>query len=131
MPRKSTAAQTVVAIDTGHARLTPRDNAPAEVRQIFREIVASVKPEHFRPADGALVEQYAQAIALARKAYGELESTGPVIDGKASPWVVVLEKAHRSSVALSARLRLCPQARTDPKTAGKPGKPASAYDMEQ
>lgn len=130
MPRQSAAALAVARVSVTQARLTPRADAPDAVRRIFAEIVATVKPDHFRPTDGALVEQYAQSIALARQAYAELEAHGPVIDGKASPWVTVLEKAHRSSVALSARLRLSPQHRTDPKTAGKPGTPASAYDLE-
>jgi hypothetical protein len=43
-----------------------------------------------------------------------------VIDGnKTSAWVAVLEKAHRSSVALSARLRLSPQSRADARSAGR------------
>ena len=67
--------------------------------------------DHFQPGDGALIEQYAQAILLSRQAYARLEAEGPVIDGRPSPWVTVLEKAHRSTVALSARLRLAPQAR--------------------
>ena len=71
-----------------------------------------------------------QAILLARKAYAELEAGGPVIDGKASPWLVVLEKAHRSAVALSGRLRLAPQARADSRSAGRnKGAPPSVYDQ--
>lgn len=128
MSKQSIEARSIAAIDIQRKRLTPRPGAPDEVREIFREIVTSVKPEHFKTSDAALIEQYAQAIALARKAYGALEAGGPVVDGKASPWVTVLEKAHRSSVALSARLRLSPQHRTDPKTAGRSGAPGSAYD---
>jgi hypothetical protein len=54
-------------------RRQPRSDAPAKVRQIFNDLVASVPPEHFRPGDADLLEQHAQSIALARKAYGELE----------------------------------------------------------
>jgi phage terminase small subunit len=97
--------------------------------RFFRDLVASVPAEHFRPADGHLVEQYAQAIVLARRAYAELEASGSVVNGRASPWIVVLEKAHRSSVALAARLRLSPQHRTDPKSAGRNQATASAYQI--
>ena len=87
--------------------------------------------DHFQAGDGALLEQYAQAILLARQAYAHLDAEGPVIDGRASPWVVVLEKAHRSTVALSARLRLAPQARADARSAGRKaaGPGFSAYDI--
>ena len=103
--------------------MQPRADAPLEVREIFMSLVASVPTEHFRPGDRDLVEQHAQAIALARRAYAELAVSGPVIGGKASPWLVVLEKAHRSAVALSARLRLAPQMRTDPKATGRAAPP--------
>jgi hypothetical protein len=131
MPRKSIAALTLLpAVDGRPARLRPRAEASATVRRIFSDLVASVPVEHFRPGDADLIEQLSQSIALARQAYAELEANGPVIDGRASPWNVVLEKAHRSSVALAARLRLCPQARTDPKTVGRQNRPApSAYDL--
>jgi hypothetical protein len=123
MPRKSAAALAVVPpVDGRPSRLQPRPDAPPEVRQIFVALVGSVPPEHFRAGDSDLVEQYAQAIALARRAYAELEASGPVVNAKASPWLVVLEKAHRSAVALSARLRLSPQNRTDPKVAGRQGR---------
>ena len=85
---------------------------------IFTEIVGSVSASHFRPTDGPLVEQYAQSIALARQAYSYLDSEGPILGGRANPWLVVLEKAHRSSVALSMRLRLSPQSRLDRKAVG-------------
>jgi phage terminase small subunit len=105
--------------------LEPPEAAPGDVQAVFRAIVSTVPPEHFRPSDALLVEQYAQAVALARVAYDELRLTGPVVDGKTSPWVAVLEKAHRSSVALAARLRLAPQQRTDPKTTGRMQQPVS------
>jgi hypothetical protein len=120
MPRKSAAALAVFpSVDGRPSRLLPRPDAPPHIRQIFRDLVAAVPPEHFRPGDADLIEQHAQAIALARQAYGEIEQHGPVVDGRASPWCTVLEKAHRSCVALSGRLRLSPQGRLDPKTVGR------------
>ena len=87
---------------------------------LFAEIVGSVPREHFRLGDSHLIEQYAQAVLLARQAWSELQANGPVTaDGRCSPWVVVLEKAHRSSVALAARLRLSPQSRADSRSAGR------------
>jgi hypothetical protein len=104
---------------------------PPEVREIFVALVASRPPEHFRAEDADLLEQHAQGIALARQAYAELAANGPVVDGRPSPWLVVLEKSHRSCVALSGRLRLAPQMRFDRKVAGtKPrGLGLSYYDL--
>ena len=130
MPRKSAAALAIVPpVDGRPSRLRPRTDAPAAVRKIFNALVASEPPEHFRAGDADLVEQYAQAVVLARQAFGQLARYGPVNAGKASPWLVVLEKAHRSAVALSARSRLSPQNRTDPKSVGRQrAGPMSAYD---
>lgn len=105
-------------------RISPRADAPAEVASLFREIVASVDSSHWRPADAHLVEQYAQSLLLARQAYQMLAIEGPVVGARANPWNVVLEKAHRSSVALSMRLRLAPQSRIDPKTVGRASRTA-------
>jgi phage terminase small subunit len=133
MPRKSVASLTVVRVDGGHERVRPRAGISSDVRAIFIELVSRVPAGHFRQSDTALLEQYAQAIALGRQAYAKLEEEGPVIAGRANPWLVVLEKAHRSAVALSARLRLSPQHRIGPRTAGRQaiGPQPSFYETEE
>jgi len=134
MPRKSRAELSMgfPHIEPLPTPLRPRADAPVKVREIFATLVRSVPPNHFRRGDADLIEQLAQSIALARRAYAELEASGPVIDGKASPWVVVLEKAHRSAAVLAGKLRLCPQARTDPKVTGRAAawRGYSAYELE-
>ena len=123
--RKSAAAMSVVTIDTRRVRIEPRAAAPDEIKVIVRDLVDSMPPDHFRAEDSHLVEQYAQSIALARQAYEHLDDEGPIgADGKASSWLIVLEKAHRSSVALSMRLRLSPQSRLDPKTVARNNDPS-------
>jgi hypothetical protein len=119
MPRKSAAALTTLpAFDARHSRLQPRPEAPPEVKDVFAELVFSMPPQHFRPCDAPLVEQYAQSIVLARLAYGELQLVGAG-SSEGKNWLVTLEKSHRSAVALSARLRLCPQARATARAAGR------------
>jgi phage terminase small subunit len=129
MPRKSAAARAIAVPKTRGDRLYPGANLSPEIAEIFETIVAQVSADHFRASDEPLLEQYAQAVSLGRQAFAALEAEGPVLNGKPSPWVVVLEKAHRSSVALSARLRLSPQHRTDPKVVGRQNHSASAYDV--
>jgi phage terminase small subunit len=126
MPRKSIAALAVKPHES--SRLAPRSGLSPEVKLIFCDLVGRMPAEHFRETDAPLIEQYAQAIALARQAYAALAAEGSVVGGRANPAHVVLEKAHRSSVALSMRLRLSPQSRMDRK-AIKDGPALSAYEM--
>ena len=68
---------------------------------------------------------------MGRRAAIELSEGGAVIGGRASPWLMVQEKAHRAITALSARLRLAPQSRQDSRSAGrKAGQPVPGiYDL--
>jgi phage terminase small subunit len=79
-----------------------------------------------------LLEGYAEAIVLCRQANAELAQHGAVLNGKASPWLTVQEKATRAMVALSMRLRLSPQARLEGRNVArmKPDQ-VSAYDSAE
>src|SRR5262245_12252774 len=132
MPRRSTASFSVVRPDPVVTLPRPSAAAPADIVTLFNQIVASVPATHFRSGDAPLIEQYAQAIALAQRAYAELATSGPVTaDGRASAWAIILEKAHRSSVALAGRLRLAPQSRADSRSAGRQqdGMRPSVYEI--
>lgn len=100
----------------------PRLSAPSPLAEgpaaVFNHIVNAVDPSHFSAVDLPLLESYANAAHLATLAAHELEANGAVIDGKASPWLGVQEKASKQLVALSARLRICPQSRFDRLVAG-------------
>jgi len=104
-------------------RLKPPVNLSEGAAAIFVQTVNAVDPDHFSPVDLPLVEQYAAAADLARQAQKHLDEDGAVIDGKASAWLAVLEKSNRSCVALSARLRVCPQSRFDRLVAGANSRP--------
>jgi Phage terminase, small subunit len=92
-------------------------------RRLFVEIVTACKPTHFVPSDLPLLVRYVEALALADEAAEQLHTEGAVINGKPSPWLVVLEKCQRAVVALSMRLRLSPQSRLDPKTLARQAPP--------
>jgi phage terminase small subunit len=122
MPRKSVEALTTFPrVDGRVSHLETPADLPASLRPIVDDLVASQRPEHFRPGDEHLLEQYAQAITVGRKAFAKLEKEGYVVGGKANPWIIILEKAHRSVVALSGRLRLAPQMRERSRTVGRNG----------
>lgn len=111
MPKRSTANQ-----------LRPRLNPPPTLTdaeaKAFRSIVASLDPEFFAPSDVPLLVEYVRASAQADIAATALAESGAVVNGRASPWIVVQEKSVRSMVALAARLRLSPQSSFDRLRAG-------------
>jgi hypothetical protein len=90
-----------------------------EVAEVFDFMVRYQSPDHFAMTDTPILVEYCRATVLANQAAAALGVDGPITPmGKASPWLVVQEKAQRALVALSARLRLCPQSRFDRLKAG-------------
>jgi phage terminase small subunit len=87
-------------------------------RAIFAAVVKACEAKHFRQSDLPLLCRFCELTALADQAASELRQHGAVINGRASPWIVVQEKCVRGLVALSMRLRLSPQSRIDPKSLG-------------
>src|SRR5262245_148032 len=96
MPRKTSAALSVVTPLIEAGRVRPRRELPENVTSVFREIVATVPAEHFKTCDVPLIEQYAFAIVLGREAYKFLSEEGQVVGGRASPWVTCFEKSQRA-----------------------------------
>lgn len=99
-------------------RLSPPESLSANAKAIFIRIVGNVDPSHFSEVDLPLLESYANSAALSTEASNRINLEGAVICGKASPWLSVAEKTHKQLVALSARLRICPQSRFDRLAAG-------------
>jgi len=126
MPRRSASSLSVVPIASRAARLRPPPTLSESERAIFIDIVAACDANHFRASDLPLLCRYAEACALAEQAAQELRQGGAVIGGRPSPWIMVQEKANRTIVALSMRLRLSPQSRAPNNPSRKP--PTSAYD---
>jgi phage terminase small subunit len=85
----------------------------AEEERLFQQLLASVDGDHLAASDLPLLVSYVQAIAQHDRAVAAIRREGDVVNGKANPWIVVLEKAQRAMVALSMRLRLSPQARRE------------------
>ena len=128
--RRSASELGVVSVDGKPSRLAPPDHLGTDERRRFVELVANCDAGQFRQSDAPLLCRYVEADALAERAAKELREVGPVVDGRASPWVTVQEKAVRALVALSMRLRLSPQSRLDPKTVGRnKGPESSVYDI--
>jgi phage terminase small subunit len=103
-------------------RLTPPESLPEPARVIFVALVRALDGDHFSRADIPLLTQYAIACHQADEAAAKLEAEGQVVDGKPSSWLTPWEKATRTMMALSARLRVCPQSRFDRQRAGVTGR---------
>lgn len=116
MPRKS--AEALLAVPIGRPRLSPPKDMSAPARALWREIVDSLKVDHFQPSDGPLLRAYCEALLLSQRASHELAVSGPALDGKTSPWLALFGKASQTVTSLSARLRLCPQSRISRDKAG-------------
>ena len=119
MPRKSAAALLTPRVDGRQARLAPPAGLSPAARGLWLQITASVAPGHFRASDEMLLVAYCTACVQERQAAAALDREGQIVNGRPSPWLTAQEKAVRAMTSLSLRLRLCPHARSDPKTVGR------------
>jgi hypothetical protein len=106
MQRGRRPTLTVVPIELTGAR--PRLTAPALLTKpeaaLFAE-VAAANP-HLRPADGALLAAYAQALVKTYKLARQSDTAA---------W----ERTARVALALATKLRITAQAQVHPETAGR------------
>lgn len=131
MPRRSAASLAVSPprVDGRRGRLPAPDDLGEAQRAVWRLIVRSASAGHFRESDVPLLRSFCQSTVLADRAAVELQGGPVTAQGKVSPWLAVLEKAHRSQAVLAVRLRLCPSSRADPKTVARGDtRGASAYE---
>jgi hypothetical protein len=112
MPRKSSAALSVVPLPPLQHRIRPpTDLAPPEATA-FRTLVAQCSPDHFTESDTPLLISFVQATLIGRAAATALAS------GQADA-LARWERATKLQATLATRLRLAPQARASPITAGR------------
>ena len=128
MPRKSVQAlvtPTPPRVDGKQAALIVPSDLSESAKLIWRAIVSSLPGDHFRRSDEPLLRSYAEITAVADLAAQKITKEGAVVGGRTSPWLNVQERAIRAQATLAVRLRLCPSARTDPKTTGRQRLPAA------
>jgi hypothetical protein len=122
MPRRAAADSIRPVVSPLPKRLAPPPTLSEGAKAEFIRIVTSERADHFRPSDMPLLVQYTEACALAQRSVRELQHD----DAKAC-WLTRWEKANRVLVALSARLRICPQARQP----NRPTRPEQTSYYEQ
>ena len=101
---------------------TPDDLTPSEAA-LFRQLVRSCAADHFVSSDVPLLVSFVQATLASRNA-AKAMTKNPKL---AAVW----EKTVRMQATLATRLRLAPQARTDPTTLTRRREktPPSVYDL--
>jgi phage terminase small subunit len=119
MPRKSAAALAVASVHVPRTHPAPPPDLSAGGLAIWRELMTCVPAGHFVDSDRALIASFCEACHAAATASRALAAEGFVVAGRASPWLVVQEKAQRAQATLALRLRLCPSARIDARAADR------------
>lgn len=112
MPRKSSAALSVIPITSAHKRISPPTDLSPPEANLFRAIINQVAPNHFTESDAPLLISYVQSTLLSRRAAKALASG----DASALP---VWDRTTRMQATLATRLRLAPQSRSDPKSVAR------------
>jgi len=129
MPRKSAADLSLIRPASGVNRLQPPVTLTGPARTVFVDIVANNAPNHFRESDKAMLQAYCNVICQLEQCRKELQKAVVTAEGKISPWVGVQERAIKSMVALSMRLRLSPQSRAPNNSGSKKTLAPSVYDL--
>jgi hypothetical protein len=109
--RKSAAFVDLPNVNGDPPRLDPPSSLTDDERSLFVEITEASGPRHFVGSDLPLLVSYVQATLLSRQAIKDV--------AKDAAALALWEKAVRVQAMLATRLRLSPQARTDPKTIGR------------
>ena len=106
--RKSLANIVTMNVDGLPPRLTAPSGLSADERTMLNELIAVCDPRHFVKSDLPLLVSFVQSTLLSRRAAAQMKRDPDM--------VTVWEKSTRMQATLATRLRLAPQARTDPLT---------------
>ncbi len=113
--RRSAAELATLNVTGEPARLDPPSHLNDDERNLFVELVDACSPRHFVASDLPLLVSFVQATLLSRHAIANA-ATDPSA-------LAIWEKSTRMQATLATRLRLAPQARTDPKTLARQSRP--------
>jgi hypothetical protein len=109
--RKSAAELSVISIDVARKPVEPPPELKPQEAAIFREVVASCDPTHFRKSDLPMLAGFCTATYLARF-YADQIGEDPAAFKQ-------YVEATKLQISLSTKLRLTPQARISAKAVGR------------
>jgi hypothetical protein len=94
--RQATApAQAFSPTGTTRVVLRPPVDLNALEREEFAKLILGSPADFFISSDTPLIARLARNIVLTRVAFGEMRAAGYVSDGKASPWLQILQHAAK------------------------------------
>jgi phage terminase small subunit len=109
--RKSAAELSVVPIDAARKPVEPPADLKPQEAAIFRDVVASCDPTHFRKSDVPILAALCTATYLSRFYAGQIGEDATAFKNYVETTKLV--------ISLSTKLRLTPQARISAKAVGR------------
>jgi hypothetical protein len=120
--RKTSANLVASNLNADRPHVVPPAHLSDRERRLFADVVTNCPVRQFVQTDPPLIASYVQATALAQAAVRKAASDPRALG--------VWTQAVRAQAMLARALRLTPQARIDPKVAGRIREPApSQYDL--
>lgn len=120
---KKAAGQTLYVPEFSDKRPGPPKGMTLRAHRIWKVIVKSLPPTHFRQGDYPLLRAYCEAEALHFEASHKIKEEGAVIHNgriiKANPWVAIQTQTAHTMSQLATKLRLCANARISPQSAAR------------
>lgn len=107
-------------------RVDPPAGLQGEARELFLELIQSVRPGHFLPADACLLAAYCRAVIQERDATGLIQLD---IANAPQAAIRVRQSAHQVVSRLCIRLRLSPQSRRPTVGSASDGGSSGAYSF--
>jgi hypothetical protein len=109
--RKSASYRSAPPFDVGLPRLQAPEFLSDEERSLFNDLIESCAVEHFARSDLPLLTAYVQAIQLSRSAIRHAGDDPAALQ----QW----DRATKMIGMLATRLRLSPQARSEPRSVAR------------
>src|SRR5512137_1733736 len=102
------ANQTIYIPGFSEERPPPPTGMNVRAKRIWKQIVKSLPPTHFRQGDYPLLRAYCEAEALHWDACKAIKAEGAVLQGKvikANPWVAIQTQTAHTMSQLATKLR--------------------------
>lgn len=122
--RRSTASLSVAAVQSW-TRLEPPESVSEAAAVVWREVVATKPAEWFQADTAPVLEAYCNTIVEYRRVIEALAATGPSDLQTYRPLVDMAEKLGRAITSMATKMRLTPQSRYTPISAGTAAKKAA------
>jgi P27 family predicted phage terminase small subunit len=106
--------------------MEPPESVSEAAAVVWREVVATKPAEWFQADTAPVLEAYCNTIVEYRRVAEALAATGPSDLSTYRPLVDMAEKLGRAITSMATKMRLTPQSRYTPISAGTAAKKAGA-----